>query len=131
MGNVKTCALAVTALFVAVAPASAHRYQAHVAHAARHRAVFTPAAAGQNWAEFGVATYYENPFHHGYIAAHKSLPFGSRVRVRNLDNGRELIVEIVDRGPYAPGRIIDVSTTAATALGFRSAGIAHVKIDRI
>ncbi len=81
--------------------------------------------------EFGQATYYTNPHHNGMIAAHKTLPFGTRVRVTNLDNGRSAIVVIVDRGPFARGRIIDVSTFAAGVLGFRQAGVAHVRLERI
>ena len=76
--------------------------------------------------EFGVATYYHNPNHGGLIAAHLTLPFGTHVRVYNLDNGRNVVVTIVDRGPYARGQIIDVSTVAADALGMRQAGIARV-----
>jgi rare lipoprotein A len=79
--------------------------------------------------EFGVATYYHNPNHGGLIAAHLTLPFGTRVRVYNLDNGRNVVVTIVDRGPHATGRIIDVSTVAADALGMRQAGIARVRLE--
>ena len=67
----------------------------------------------------------------GLTAAHRSLPMGSRVRVLNLDNGRSVIVRIVDRGPFIHGRVIDVSTAAAVALGFRDAGLAYVRIERI
>ena len=81
--------------------------------------------------EFGQATYYTNPYHGGMIAAHKTLPFGSHVRVTNLDNGRSAVVVIVDRGPFARGRIIDVSTFAAGVLGFRRAGVAHVRLEKI
>ena len=56
---------------------------------------------------------------------------GSRVKVLNLDNGRSVILRIMDRGPFIRGRVIDVSTTAAEALGFRDAGLAHVKIDAV
>jgi rare lipoprotein A len=80
----------------------------------------------------GVATYYTNPYHPGLIAAHKTLPFGTRVKVTNLDNGRSLVVVIVDRGPFASrDRIIDVSTSAAAQLGFIRAGVAHVRLDRV
>ena len=65
------------------------------------------------------------------IAAHRSLPFGTRVRVHNLDNGRSAVVVIVDRGPFARGRIIDVSTYAAGVLGFRAAGVARVRLDEL
>jgi len=53
------------------------------------------------------------------------------VRVINLDNGRAAVVESVDRGPFIPGRIIDVSTAAAGVLGFRALGTAHVQIEKI
>ena len=79
--------------------------------------------------EFGVATYYHNPRYPGLIAAHLRLPFGTRVRVYNLDNGRDVIVTIVDRGPFARGRIIDVSTVAAEVLGMRQAGVARVRLE--
>lgn len=79
--------------------------------------------------QFGVATYYHSPNHAGLIAAHLTLPFGTHVRVYNLDNGRNVVVTIEDRGPYARGRIIDVSNVAADALGMRQAGIARVKLE--
>ncbi len=80
-------------------------------------------------AELGLASFYGAA--QGLTAAHRSLPMGSRVRVLNLDNGRSLIVRIVDRGPFIRGRIIDVSTAAAVTLGFRDAGLAHVRIERL
>ncbi len=81
--------------------------------------------------EAGIASNYQNPYYGGLIAAHKTLPFGARVRVINLDNGKSAIVKIVDRGPFIRGRIIDVSPFAASVLGFRQAGLAHVRIERI
>ncbi len=81
--------------------------------------------------ELGIASYYQNPYYGGLIAAHKTLPFGSRVKVFNLDNGRSAIVKIVDRGPFIRGRIIDVSPAAASVLGFRQAGLARVKIEKL
>ena len=80
--------------------------------------------------EYGLATY-RNPFHGGLIAAHRTLPFGSHVRVTNLDNGRNTVVTIVDRGPFARGRIIDVSTVAADVLGMRQAGVVHVRLEKL
>ncbi len=79
--------------------------------------------------EYGLATYYHNPLHGGLIAAHRTLPFGSHVRVTNLDNGRSTVVTIVDRGPFARGRVIDVSTVAAGVLGMRQAGVVHVRLE--
>lgn len=62
-------------------------------------------------------------------AAHRTLPFGTRVRVTNLGNGREVLVRINDRGPFARGRILDVSYAAARRLGFVGAGVARVKLE--
>ena len=59
-------------------------------------------------------------------AAHRTLPFGTRVRVRNNQNGREVVVRINDRGPWARDRIIDLSKAAATALDLVQAGEASV-----
>jgi len=83
---------------------------------------------GASATEIGLASYYDGA---GLTAAHRSLPMGSRVKVLNLDNGRSVILRIMDRGPFIRGRIIDVSTAAAEALGFRDAGLAHVKIDAV
>jgi rare lipoprotein A len=94
-------------------------------------AVFAGFTGFASAGELGIASYYQNPYFGGLIAAHKTLPFGTRVKVFNLDNGRSAIVRIVDRGPFIRGRIIDVSPAAASMLGFRGAGLAHVRIDRI
>jgi rare lipoprotein A len=60
-------------------------------------------------------------------AAHRSLPFGTRVRVTNQRNGRSAVVRINDRGPFVRGRVIDVTPAAARALGF--SGIAPVSLN--
>lgn len=65
----------------------------------------------------------------GFTAAHRNLPFGTRVRVTNTRNGRSVVVRINDRGPYATGRIIDLTPAAAHALGF--SGLAPVTVDRV
>ena len=64
-------------------------------------------------------------------AAHRTLPFGTRVRVTNLANGRTVVVTITDRGPYRKGRIIDVSKGAAKNLGFLREGVARVRIEAL
>ena len=61
-------------------------------------------------------------------AAHRSLPFGTMVRVTNTRNGRSIVVRINDRGPFTRGRVIDVTPAAARALGF--SGVASVKLSR-
>ena len=64
-------------------------------------------------------------------AAHRSLPFGTKLRVTNLKNHRSTVVTVNDRGPFIKSRIIDVSGGAADALGFRSAGVAQVKVELV
>ena len=67
-----------------------------------------------------------NPSH--LTAAHRSLPFGSRVRVTNTANGDSVIVRINDRGPFSHGRVIDVSHAAAREIGMHRSGTARVKL---
>ena len=85
----------------------------------------------------GTASWYEltsqtangetaNP--DGFTAAHKSLPFGTRVWVQNLENGRSMMLRVNDRGPYVAGRIIDVSRAAAERLGFQQKGTTRVRV---
>jgi len=89
----------------------------------------------------GWASWYGPGFHGAYsangevfnpqsmTAAHLTLPFGTQVRVTNLDNGRSVVVRINDRGPYIAGRILDVSEAAASALGMISSGVAPVQVE--
>jgi rare lipoprotein A len=63
----------------------------------------------------------------GLTAAHRTLPFGTMVRVTNQSSGRSVVVRINDRGPFVRGRIIDLSPAAARALGF--SGLANVSVD--
>jgi rare lipoprotein A len=88
----------------------------------------------------GMASWYGDRFHgrqtasgeafdmRALTAAHKTLPFGARVRVRNLDNGREVVVRINDRGPFTRGRVIDLSHAAADAIGMVQSGTARVAV---
>jgi rare lipoprotein A len=66
---------------------------------------------------------------HELTAAHPSLPFGTRLRVTNTATGRSVTVRVNDRGPYVPGRVVDVSYSAAQALGMVRSGTANVKLD--
>lgn len=89
----------------------------------------------------GLASYYADKYQgrktaNGEIfdtakltAAHKTLPFGTRVRVTNLDNGKSVDVRINDRGPYVAGRVIDLSPAAARKLDMLRAGVVRVKLD--
>jgi len=62
-------------------------------------------------------------------AAHPTLPFGTKLRVTNVDSGRSVTVRVNDRGPYVQGRVVDVSYSAANALGMLDKGVANVKLD--
>ena len=66
---------------------------------------------------------------HDLTAAHRTLPFGTRLRVTNVATGRSVTVRVNDRGPYIPGRVVDVSGSAANELGIAESGIAKVKVD--
>jgi rare lipoprotein A len=89
----------------------------------------------------GQASYYADSLHGNktasgdsydkgaMTAAHRSLPFGTRLRVTSLANGKTVEVTVNDRGPYAAGRILDLSAAAADQLGLREAGHAEVKIE--
>lgn len=78
----------------------------------------------------GDPTASGEPFNmNALTAAHPDLPLGTKIRVTNLKNDRSLILRINDRGPYIPGRFLDVSRAAARLLGFAEAGKAHVRIQ--
>jgi rare lipoprotein A len=67
----------------------------------------------------------------GLSAAHRTLPFGTKVKVENLANGREATVEINDRGPFTNARLIDVSKGTAAELGFINKGVTRVRITTL
>ena len=66
---------------------------------------------------------------HAMTAAHKTLPFGTKVRLTNPTNGRSVVVRINDRGPFIPGRLIDVSRAAARKLGMIKRGHASLQLE--
>ena len=85
----------------------------------------------------GIASFYWQPQRvaaggwfnpNAMTAAHKSLPFGTKVRVTHLGNGKSVDVKINDRGPYIAGRIIDLSKAAAGVIGMQGQGVAKVKV---
>ncbi len=95
------------------------------------------------WTQNGKVSWYGPGFHGRQTAngeifntnemtmAHRSLAFGSQVRVTNLDNGRSIVVRVNDRGPYVGGRIADLSHAAASRLGFVEDGVVHARIELI
>src|SRR5580698_2414497 len=96
-----------------------------------------------NYDETGIASWYGPGFQERYTAngevydqndltaAHKTLPLPSFVRVTNLDNGRSIVLRVNDRGPFARGRIIDVSRRSAQLLGFYGIGTAKVRVTYV
>jgi rare lipoprotein A len=95
-------------------------------------------ATGTQDASYGLASYYSydpqtasgekfNP--NEMTAAHRTLPFGTRLRVTNVATGRSVTVRVNDRGPFVPGRVVDVSRSAAETLGMTGQGVAKVKLD--
>jgi rare lipoprotein A len=66
---------------------------------------------------------------HELTAAHRTLPFGTRLRVTNVATGQSVTVRVNDRGPFVPGRVVDVSHSAAETLGMVGEGVAKVKLD--
>ena len=96
-----------------------------------------------NYSARGLASWYGDAFHgrqtangevydvNGLTAAHPTMPLPSYARVTNLTNGRSIVVRVNDRGPFAPGRIIDVSERVAGMLGFQDVGTANVKVDYV
>ena len=91
--------------------------------------------------ESGWCSYYGRGFYHRrtasgerfdpdlLTAAHRTLPFGTRVRVTNLANGRRIVVRINDRGPFKRGRVLDVTPAGARKLGFATSGLTRVRLD--
>ena len=100
-----------------------------------------PATATPLATETGQASWYGPPYHnrrgsngevynmHAMTAAHRTLPLGSIVRVTNLKTGHAALVRITDRGPFIPGRVLDLSLAAARKLDVYQPGVAEVKVD--
>lgn len=109
--------------------------------------VARPASSGapQKRVQLGLASFYGPGFHGErtasgeifnqwqMVAAHRTLPLGSVVRVTNLENGRQVVLRVIDRGPYGrnfrKGTIVDVSRGAAGRLGFVRAGLVRVRLE--
>lgn len=103
----------------------------------------TPLAPGQVYVETGTASWYGDEFHgkvtsngeiydmYARTAAHRTLPFGTLVRISNLDNGREATARVNDRGPFARNRIIDLTYTLAKDLGMVGPGTARVRLEAL
>ncbi len=98
-----------------------------------------PASA---FSQTGLGSYYGPELHgrrtasgerfnqHGMTAAHRTAPFGSRLKVTHLGNGRSIVVRVNDRGPFIRGRIVDISSGAARQIGLHGRGVGRVRIER-
>ena len=129
--------LACTAL-ESTASAQSPQYAAGAPYRIKGR-VYVP-RANSGYDRVGVASWYGRAFHgrrtangerfdmQAMTAAHPTLPLSTLVRVTNLDNGRSIAVRINDRGPFARGRIIDLSQAGARALAFEARGTARVRV---
>ena len=123
---------------------------AMLALACASAAAATPTAPGRGAARHadrpvlaGVATVYHVSLHglktasgerydrHAMTAAHNTLPLGTRVRVTNLRNHKQVVVRINDRGPMVAGRMLDLSSAAALALGMERPGLMRVRLERL
>lgn len=131
MSPVLTSALAVACLGCAASP----RYTS-VSHLSRGQL-----SGGLERVQQGMASFYADEYHgrptasgevynmHDLTAAHPALPFNTRVRVVNLENGQSVVVRINDRGPSVQGRIIDLSYQAARAIGMVGPGTTRVRLE--
>jgi rare lipoprotein A len=149
------CAAAAAAFLITTAPARADvehgdwlksAFRTKDAPARKGKSGGAGSSSASSWSgsgsggETGIASYYWQPqavasggrFNpNALTAAHKTLPFGTRVRVTNMNNGRSVEVVINDRGPYVQGRVIDLSRRAAQDIGMTGAGLARVSIARL
>jgi rare lipoprotein A len=104
---------------------------------------YYPLPSAEGFVQKGTASWYGKPFHgrktsngetynmHSHTAAHKTLPMNTHLLVKNLDNNRETVVRINDRGPFIRGRIIDLSYTVAKELDIVKKGTGHVQISAL
>lgn len=91
--------------------------------------------------QVGLASYYSRRHHgrrtasgarfdmHAMTCAHRTAPFGTRLRVTNLESGRSVVVTVTDRGPFKRGRVVDVSHAAARRLGMLEDGVVRVRVE--
>lgn len=102
-----------------------------------------PEQGGGGRVQVGLASYY-GPRHHGrrtasgarfdmhaLTCAHRSAPFGSRLRVTALESGRSVVVTVTDRGPFGRGRVVDLSVAAARELGMMEEGVVKVRVEPV
>ena len=110
--------------------ASARKHTPVASHRHAERKKTTPTQGIASFYTEGTKTANGEKFNtHDLTAAHPTLPFGTKLRVTNVTTGQAVTVRVNDRGPYIQGRIVDVSYSAADALGMVGKGLANVKLD--
>jgi rare lipoprotein A len=145
--NLRSAArMAAIVLFTTSLAACASSSGASTKYAARHPSLIATAGAKQHLAllrpnhgtEKGVASFYtegtetangEKIDPNALTAAHRSLPFGTMLKVTDVTTGRSVTVRVNDRGPYVGGRVVDLSLSAAEALGIVDQGVTKVRLD--
>lgn len=104
---------------LSLAPCLAQKHQHGKASFYSKRATGARSASGQK-------------IHHdSLVCAHRFFPFGTKLKVTNMSNGKSVVVKVIDRGPFGRGRIIDISWAAAKAIGMIAQGVATVKVERM
>ena len=133
----------ITILLAGCAGSSMYNYKVSTKPYTINGTTYYPMAAANGFSETGTASWYGPDFHgkktasgetynkYAYTAAHKTLPFGAKVKVTNLDNGLSTTVVINDRGPFKSGRVIDLSYSAAKDISMIGTGTARVRIKAI
>lgn len=137
------CFFIVPLILAGCAGSSSYKYKVNTNPYTIGGVTYYPMEKAGNFSETGIASWYGPDFHgkktasgetynkHAYTAAHKTLPFGTRVKVINLDNNATTNVIINDRGPFKSGRIIDLSYSAAKDIDMIGTGTARVRINAI
>ena len=135
--------LVVLAVLAGCAGSSTYNYKVNTKPYTVSGKTYYPMASANGFSETGNASWYGPDFHgkktasgeiynkYAFTAAHKTLPFGTKVKVTNLDNGLSTTVVINDRGPFKSGRIIDLSYSAAQKISMVGTGTARVRINAI
>jgi len=131
------------ALAVGLAAACAHPGPRPGAAGTEERAGPPPPAEPERRVEVGLASYYARSLQgrrtasgtrydgRAMTCAHRTHPFGTVLRVTNVESGKSITVKVTDRGPFASGRVVDLSWAAARALGILEQGLARVKVEPV
>lgn len=137
------CFFIVPLILAGCAGSSSYKYKVNTNPYTIGGVTYYPMEKAGNFSETGIASWYGPDFHgkktasgetynkYAYTAAHKTLPFGTRVKVTNLDNNATTNVIINDRGPFKSGRIIDLSYSAAKDIDMIGTGTARVRINAV